>query len=85
MHAATHQTQRGRGPSQTVDSLKIPEALLKISTVIAVTGLSESSIRRKMAAGDFPLPVRDGLRCTRWIAAEVQAWLRARQAQRDAA
>lgn len=61
---------------QTLDSLKIPEALLKISTVTAVTGLSESSIRRKVAAGQFPAPVKDGTRCTRWVAADVLAWLR---------
>ena len=66
---------------QTLDSLKIPEALLKISTVTAVTGLSESSIRRKVASGDFLAPVKDGTRCTRWVSAKVQNWLRAKGAQ----
>ncbi len=66
---------------QTLDSLKIPEALLRISTVTAVTGLSESSIRRKVASGDFPAPVKDGKRCTRWVSAKVQNWLRAKGAQ----
>lgn len=66
---------------QTLDSLKIPEALLKIQTVVAVTGLSESSIRRKVASGDFPAPVKDGKRCTRWVSAKVQNWLRAKGAQ----
>ena len=61
---------------QTLDSLKIPEALLRIRTVVAVTGLSESSIRRKVAAGQFPAPVKDGLRCTRWVAQSVTNWLR---------
>ena len=66
---------------QTLDSLKIPEALLRISTVTAVTGLSESSIRRKVAAGQFPAPVKDGLRCTRWVAADVLTYLRKRGAK----
>lgn len=66
---------------QTLDSLKIPEARLRISTVIDVTGMSESSIRRKVAAGQFPAPVKDGTRCTRWIAAEVMNWLRAKGAR----
>ncbi len=70
-----------RAAVQTLDSLKIPEALLRISTVCAVTGLSESSIRRKVAAGQFPAPVKDGLRCTRWVAADVLTYLRKRGAK----
>ncbi len=61
---------------QTLDSLKIPEALLRISTVIDATGLAESTIRRKVAAGEFPAPIKMGTRCTRWVAADVQNWLR---------
>lgn len=70
-----------RPPLQTVQSLHIPEALLKIQTVIEVTGLSESSIRRKVAAGEFPAPVKDGLRCTRWVAGKVSNWLKAKGGQ----
>lgn len=71
---------RQRRPLQTVQSLHIPEALLKIQTVIEVTGLSESSIRRKVAEGKFPTPVKDGKRCTRWVAGAVSNWLRAKGA-----
>ncbi len=63
---------------QTLDSLKIPEALLKIQTVVAVTGDSESTIRRGVANGTFPAPVKNGTRCTRWVAADVVAYLRKR-------
>lgn len=66
---------------QTLDSLKIPEALLKISTVVEVTGDSESTIRRGVAAGTFPAPVKRGTRCTRWVAADVLNWLRKRGAK----
>jgi len=48
---------------------------LKIQTVIGVTGLSESSIRRKVAEGKFPQPDKDGTRCTRWVAGDVTNWL----------
>ena len=74
------QAPRNRA-KQTIHALHIPEALLKIQTVTAVTGLSESTIRRKVAAGTFPAPVKDGARCTRWVAGKVQNWLRARGAQ----
>ncbi len=66
---------------QPVHVLHVPEALLKVQTVIAVTGLSESTIRRKVAGGQFPAPVKDGTRCTRWVAGQVSDWLRARGEQ----
>lgn len=72
----TKQRQQHR---QTVDAARIPESRLKIQIVTELTGASESSIRRKVAAGQFPAPIKDGLRCTRWVAADVLAWLRARQ------
>lgn len=71
-------TPRHNRATQTIQALHIPEALLKIQTVVAVTGLSESTIRRKVAAGTFPAPVKDGSRCTRWVAGKVQNWLIAR-------
>ncbi|WP_439519086.1 helix-turn-helix transcriptional regulator [Hydrogenophaga sp.] len=71
---------RQRPPLQSVQSLNIPEALLKIQTVIEVTGLSESSIRRRVAEGKFPKPIKDGTRCTRWVAGQVSNWLRAKVA-----
>lgn len=61
---------------QTVAAAQNPDARLKIQTVIELTGLSESSIRRKVAAGAMPAPVKDGTRCTRWVASDVTAWLR---------
>ncbi|WOP14510.1 helix-turn-helix transcriptional regulator [Ottowia sp. SB7-C50] len=70
--------ERKRAQHQPLHAIQIATALLKIQTVIAITGLSESTIRRKVAAGDFPNPIKDGTRCTRWIAADVSAWLSAR-------
>jgi prophage regulatory protein len=81
MQTVTPQTRQKRPPLQTVQALYIAEALLKIQTVIEVTGLSESSIRRRVAEGRFPPPVKDGKRCTRWVAGKVSNWLKARGAQ----
>lgn len=69
-----------RAISQPLHALQIAEALLKIQTVKAVTGLSESTIRRKVADGQFPKPVKDGTRCTRWVAGHVTTWLKAQVA-----
>lgn len=68
------------GLRQPLQALHIPEARLRVSTVMAVTGWSESTLRRRVAANDFPPPVKDGLRCTRWIAGDVTKWLRRSQA-----
>lgn len=80
MQPDTVSRRHNRAPAQTLQALHIPEALLKIQTVIAVTGLSESTIRRKVAEGKFPAPVKDGTRCTRWVAGNVTNWLRAKVA-----
>jgi prophage regulatory protein len=64
---------------QTVAAAQIPEALLKIRTVGQLTGFSDSTIRRKTAAGEFPKPIKYGTRCTRWVAGQVTNWLRASQ------
>ena len=81
MQADTFPSRQKRPSIQTVQSLHIPEALLRLQTVIEVTGLSESSIRRKVVQGAFPAPIKDGARCTRWVAGSVSNWLRAKGAR----
>lgn len=81
MQPATVSRRHNRAPSQSLHAVQIAEALLKIQTVIAVTGLSESTIRRRVAEGKFPAPIKDGARCTRWVAGDVTNWLRAKGAQ----
>lgn len=78
MQPATTQTRHKRASFQSIHVLQIAEAQLKIQTVEQVTGLSESTIRRKVAQGQFPAPIKDGLRCTRWVAGDVSNWLRAK-------
>lgn len=78
MQPDTPSRRYNRAPTQTLQALHIPEALLKIQIVIGVTGRSESTIRRLVADGKFPKPVKDGTRCTRWVAADVSNWLRAK-------
>ena len=71
-----------RAIPQPLEAASLPDALLKIQTVAAVTGLSPSTIFRKLAADppQFPAPIRLGKRCTRWRSACVRAWLSAQVA-----
>lgn len=50
-------------------------SMLRRREVQARTGLSRSTIYRRVAEGTFPEPVNLGGRAVGWIAAEVQEWL----------
>lgn len=73
-------SKSSREHRQTVAAAQIPDARLKIQTLIELTGLSASSLRRRVAAGLFPAPIKDGPRCTRWVASDVMEHLRKRGA-----
>lgn len=60
---------------QPIESANHPAALLRLATVQALTGLGRSSIYAKVKAKSFPEPLRQGTRCTRWRAADVNRWL----------
>jgi prophage regulatory protein len=52
--------------------------LLRRKQVQALTGLARSTIYEKMAAGQFPQPVRIGIRSVAWVAAEIDGWIASR-------
>jgi prophage regulatory protein len=62
-------------PYQPLQAAQIPEALLKLATVQALTGLGKTTIYAKAASGELT-PIRMGRRCTRWRAGQVQQFLR---------
>lgn len=58
--------------------------LKRLPEVKARCGLSRSEIYRRIAAGDFPKPIKLGERASAWAEHEVTAWIAARIARRDA-
>jgi len=58
--------------------LSIPNAQLKMSTLVAITGRSRSTLYALISKGAFPTQVRDGRRCSRWLASDVSRWLEER-------
>ena len=58
--------------------------LERLPQVKARTGLSRSELYRRIAAEDFPRPVKLGTRASAWNAAEVDRWIADRIAARDA-
>ena len=58
-------------------------SLERLPQVRARTGLSRSEIYRRIAAGDFPKPIRIGERASAWVGHEVSDWIASRIAARD--
>ena len=61
---------------QPLHAAQIADALLKLATVQALTGLGKTTIYAKAATGELT-PIRMGSRCTRWRAGQVQQFLQA--------
>ncbi|UUL83787.1 helix-turn-helix transcriptional regulator [Sphingomonas qomolangmaensis] len=53
-----------------------PDRILRIKTVLERTGLSRSTMYRKMQKGTFPRNVQISDRCAGWRESAVSAWLR---------
>jgi prophage regulatory protein len=63
---------------QPLHAAQIADALLKLNTVSAISGLSQSTLYRKAATDPtFPKLVKLGNRCTRIRAGDLTAWLAA--------
>jgi prophage regulatory protein len=60
---------------------KLPRAARR---VLDMTGLSHSVLYEMIGRGEFPAPVKIGLRGSAWLAEEVNKWIEARVAERDA-
>ena len=58
--------------------------ILRLDSVLRRTGLPISTLYAKMAAGSFPRPVKLGARSVGWASDEVDSWIDARVAERDA-
>ena len=53
-----------------------PDRILRIDAVLDRTGLSRSTLYRKIQGGSFPGQVRIAERCTGWRESAIKDWLR---------
>lgn len=51
--------------------LRLPEASARV-------GLGRSGIYQRIAAGDFPRPIKLGVRAVGFVEEEIEAWIEAR-------
>jgi len=52
------------------------DRILRLNKVLDRTGLSRSTLYRKVQAGTFPKQVRIAARCAGWRESAVNAWIR---------
>ena len=53
-----------------------PDRFLRLSAVLAQTGLCRSTLYRKMADGTFPRSTQLSTRCIGWRASAIDEWMR---------
>ena len=70
---------RARRPRQRKVKRPTDTAFINIWQVVAVTGISRSTVYVYMETEGFPRPYRLGPRAVRWDLAEVLEWLRKRK------
>jgi prophage regulatory protein len=63
---------------------KTGRKIVRISGVVTKTGLSRSTLWRLTKAGSFPAPVTLAARAVGWFDDEIDAYLEARAAEREA-
>lgn len=55
--------------------MRQPERIIRMDTVRARTGLSRSTIYRKMAEGTFPAQLQISANGTGWHESEINRWI----------
>jgi prophage regulatory protein len=60
-------------PADTADK---PDRILRLPVVLERTGLSRSTLYRKISQGTFPRQVAISIRCAGWRESAVAEWLR---------
>jgi prophage regulatory protein len=53
-----------------------PDRILRLNAVLDRTGLSRSTLYRKMQDGTFPRSFKISTRCAGWREAAIEAWMR---------
>lgn len=53
-----------------------PDRILRLNAVLDRTGLSRSTLYRKIQTGSFPAQVRIATRCTGWRESAINAWMK---------
>lgn len=76
MNAQPQPTEDGANAEHATPSGPPPARLLRLPEVIDRVGLRRSAIYQRMSEGRFPKSRSLGPKCTVWVEAEVEEWIR---------
>ena len=57
--------------------------ILRLKTVVEITGLARSTVYKYIAEGIFPKPISLGGRSVGWLESEVHSWIQSRLVERN--
>ncbi|MCW8059129.1 helix-turn-helix transcriptional regulator [Agrobacterium tumefaciens] len=55
--------------------MPVPDRIIRLNTVLSRTGLSRSTIYRKIAEGTFPPQLRISINGAGWHESEINRWI----------
>jgi prophage regulatory protein len=58
--------------------MNTPQNILRRDAVERMTGLPRSTLYAKVATGEFPRPIKLGVRAVGWLEQDIAAWQAAR-------
>jgi prophage regulatory protein len=56
-------------------AMREPDRIIRLRTVLARSGLSRSTIYRKIAEGTFPAPLKISVNGTGWHESDINRWI----------
>jgi prophage regulatory protein len=63
-------------PGKAMHTADTPDRIIRIKAVLERTGLSRSTLYRKVQDGTFPRQLKLSERCAGWRESSINAWLR---------
>ena len=57
-------------------TIEATDRILRINAVLQQTGLSRSTLYRKVQRGEFPRQIKLSERCAGWRQSSISAWMR---------
>jgi prophage regulatory protein len=55
--------------------MREPDRIIRLKTVLSRTGLSRSTIYRKIAEGTFPPQIKISVNCSGWHESDITRWI----------
>jgi prophage regulatory protein len=71
-------SDRPQTPQAVTQGLTAQAILLRLPTVMRITGLARSTIYKLVSQNQFPVPIRLSKRAVAWLQSEIEGWVSSR-------